>query len=73
MILKVCSIDLSSEVNGALVLPYYLNPKLIYLVQAALIKDPCVSVKRISWGPDGALFGEIEQQQFSLLNHGFIQ
>lgn len=27
------------------------------ILKAALIKDPCVSVKRISWGPDGALFG----------------
>ncbi|KAJ4707841.1 Protein TOPLESS [Melia azedarach] len=27
------------------------------ILKATLIKDPCVSVKRISWSPDGALFG----------------
>ncbi|XP_031279576.1 topless-related protein 1-like [Pistacia vera] len=26
-------------------------------LKAALIKDPCVSVKRLLWSPDGALFG----------------
>ncbi|KAL5786017.1 hypothetical protein ACOSQ2_008409 [Xanthoceras sorbifolium] len=27
------------------------------ILKAALIKDPCVSVKRILWSPDGTLFG----------------
>ena len=26
--------------------------------KATLIKDPCVSVKRILWSPDGNLFGK---------------
>ena len=27
-------------------------------IQAALIKDPSVSVNRIIWSPDGSLFGK---------------
>ncbi|XP_050268371.1 topless-related protein 1-like isoform X1 [Quercus robur] len=27
------------------------------ILKATLIKDPCVSVKRIAWSPDGSLFG----------------
>lgn len=40
-------------------------------IQASIIKDPCVSVKRILWSPDGSLFGKIEHtgpKQFAIAN-----
>jgi hypothetical protein len=35
--------------------------KVIYLhkIQAALVKDPGVSVNRVIWSPDGSLFGKL--------------
>ena len=29
-------------------------------IQAALVKDPVVSVNRVIWSPDGSLFGKFE-------------
>lgn len=29
-------------------------------IQAALVKDPGVSVNRVIWSPDGSLFGKLE-------------
>lgn len=34
-------------------------------MQATLIKDPCVSVKRIAWTLDGSLFGEIKEMDYN--------
>lgn len=37
-------------------------------IQAALVKDPGVSVNRIIWSPDGTLFGKITSSTYILLN-----
>jgi hypothetical protein len=31
----------------------------LYKIQAALVKDPGVSVNRVIWSPDGSLFGKL--------------
>ena len=35
-------------------------------MQATLIKDPCVSVKRVAWTLDGSLFGEIIEMHYNI-------
>lgn len=31
----------------------------LHKIQAALVKDPGVSVNRVIWSPDGSLFGKL--------------
>ena len=38
-------------------------------IQAALVKDPGVSVNRVIWSPDGNLFGKLK----SITSHGWIR
>jgi hypothetical protein len=38
-------------------------------IQAALVKDPGVSVNRVIWSPDGNLFGKLK----SIIIHGWIR
>lgn len=33
-------------------------------IQAALVKDPGVSVNRVIWSPDGSLFGKLKILEF---------
>ena len=32
-------------------------------IQAALVKDPGVSVNRVIWSPDGSLFGKLNYSE----------
>lgn len=61
MMLKVCSLitrDIREQIH---ILFHWDHLNLISNeTQATLIKDPCVSVKRILWSPDGSLFGKFE-------------
>lgn len=34
-------------------------------MQATLIKDPSVFVKRLAWSPDGTLFGEMQDMDLT--------
>jgi hypothetical protein len=36
----------------------------LYEIQAALVKDPGVSVNRVIWSPDGSLFGKLNILEF---------
>lgn len=67
MMLKVCF--LLSQCNLKQVNSSFhqrnLNSKSDHM-QATLIKDPCVSVKRIAWTLDGSLFGEIKEMHYTI-------
>ena len=39
------------------------------MIQAALVKDPGVSVNRVIWSPDGSLFGKLGPY---LSTHGYV-
>jgi hypothetical protein len=38
----------------------------LYEIQAALVKDPGVSVNRVIWSPDGSLFGKLIYWNFKV-------
>jgi hypothetical protein len=62
MVLKVCSFLTNLSFGKIVILSSEcLNSIDLGQIQASIVKDPSVSVKRVLWSPDGSLFGKIKK------------